>query len=132
MSTFVTRRAAFGIAATAVLASLTACASDIRPLSDPSTPEEQRSYKGELKFNSYESRGTYVPATSSKKAENPPKPINQYQTSQNVSFIFRIPKDFKIKPYLCIRFGDVSTFRICIKGNSVIESEAVPATVKPV
>ena len=60
------------------------------------------------------------------------KPINQYQTSQNVSFIFRIPKDFKIKPYLCIRFGDVSTFRICIKGNSVIESEAVPATVKPV
>ena len=75
MSTFVTRRATFGIAATAVLASLTACASDIRPLSDPSTPEEQRSYKGELKFNSYESRGTYVPATSSKKAENPPKPI---------------------------------------------------------
>ena len=32
MSTFVTRRAAFGIAATAALASLTACASDIRPL----------------------------------------------------------------------------------------------------
>ena len=75
MSPFVTRRAAFGIAATAALASLTACASDIRPLSDPSTPKEQRSYKGELKFNSYESRGTYVPATSSKKAENPPKPI---------------------------------------------------------
>lgn len=75
MSTFVTRRAAFGIAATAVLASLTACASDIRPLSDQSTPDTQRSYKGELKFNSYESRGTYVPATSSKKAENPPKPI---------------------------------------------------------
>ena len=60
------------------------------------------------------------------------KPRNHYQTSQNVSFIFRLPKDFKIKPYLCIRFGDVSTFRICIKGNSVIESEAVPATVKPV
>ena len=75
MSTFVTRRAAFGIAATAVLASLTACASDIRPLSDPSTPEEQRSYKGDLKFNGYESRGTYVPATSSKKAENPRKPL---------------------------------------------------------
>lgn len=75
MSTFVTRRAAFGIAATAALASLTACASDIRPLSDQSTPEEQRSYKGELKFNGYESRGTYVPATSSKKAENPPKPV---------------------------------------------------------
>ncbi len=55
-----------------------------------------------------------------------------FKRMQNVSFIFRIPKDFKIKPYLCIRFGDVSTFRICIKGNSVIESEAVPATVKPV
>ena len=74
MSTFVTRRAALGIATTAALASLTACASDIRPLSDQSTPDTQRSYKGELKFNSYESRGTYVPATSSKKAENPPKP----------------------------------------------------------
>ena len=75
MSTFVTRRAAFGIAATAALASLTACASDIRPLSGQSTPDAQRSYKGELKFNNYESRGTYIPATSSKKAENPPKPI---------------------------------------------------------
>lgn len=75
MSTFVTRRAALGIATTAALASLTACASDIRPLSNQSTPGEQRSYKGELKFNGYESRGTYVPATSSKKAENPPKPV---------------------------------------------------------
>lgn len=75
MSTFVTRRAALGIATTAALASLTACASDIRPLSDQSTPDAQRSYKGELKFNGYESRGTYVPATRSKKAENPPKPI---------------------------------------------------------
>lgn len=75
MSTFVTRRAALGIAATAALASLTACASDIRPLSDPSTPDTQRIYKGDLKFNGYESRGTYVPATSSKKAENPPKPV---------------------------------------------------------
>ena len=75
MSTFVTRRAAFGIAATAALASLTACASDIRPLSDPSVLDAQRVYKGELKFNNYESHGTYVPATSSKKAENPPKPV---------------------------------------------------------
>ena len=75
MSTFVTRRAALGIATTAALASLTACASDIRPLSDQSTPDTQRSYKGELKFNGYESRGTYIPATSSKKAENPPKPV---------------------------------------------------------
>ena len=75
MSTFVTRRAALGIATTTALASLTACASDIRPLSNQSTPDAQRSYKGELKFNGYESRGTYVPATRSKKAENPPKPI---------------------------------------------------------
>lgn len=75
MSTFVTRRAAFGIAATAAFASLTACASDIRPLSDPSVLDTQRVYKGELKFNNYESRGTYVPATSSMKAENPPKPV---------------------------------------------------------
>ena len=75
MSTFVTRRAAFGIAATAALASLTACASDIRPLSDPSTPKEQHSYKGELKFNSYKSTGTYHPASSTKKAENPPMPV---------------------------------------------------------
>lgn len=74
MSTFVTRRAAFGIAATAAFTSLTACASDIRPLSNPSTADAQRSYKGELKYNNYESRGTYVPATSSMKAENPPKP----------------------------------------------------------
>ena len=75
MPTFVTRRAALGIAATAALVSLTACASDIRPLSNQSTPDTQRSYKGELKFNSYESRGTYIPATRSKKAENPPRPI---------------------------------------------------------
>lgn len=76
MSTSVTRRAAFGIAATAALASLTACASDIRPLSNPSTPDAQRSYKDELKFNGYESRGgTYIPASATQKAENPPKPI---------------------------------------------------------
>ena len=75
MSTFVTRRAALGIAATAALASLTACASDIRPLGNQSTPDAQRSYKGELKFNSYESRGTYIPASATQKAENPPKPI---------------------------------------------------------
>ena len=42
MSTFVTRRAAFGIAATAALTSLTACTSDIRPLSNQSTADAQR------------------------------------------------------------------------------------------
>ena len=60
MPTFITRRTALGITAAAALASLTACASDIRPLSNPSTADAQRSYKGELKFNNYESRGTYA------------------------------------------------------------------------
>ena len=36
MPTFVTRRTALGVATATVLASLTACASDIRPLEDPS------------------------------------------------------------------------------------------------
>ena len=74
MPTFITRRAAFGIAATAALASLTACASDIRPLEDPSVVDPMRPYKGELKFNSYKPTGTYRPASSTKKAENPPMP----------------------------------------------------------
>ncbi|OFL53535.1 3-isopropylmalate dehydrogenase [Rothia sp. HMSC062H08] len=74
MPTFVTRRAALGIVAAAALASLTACASDIRPLEDPSVVDPMRPYKGELKFNSYKSTGTYRPASSTKKAENPPIP----------------------------------------------------------
>lgn len=75
MPTFVTRRTALGVAATAALASLTACASDIRPLEDPSVVDPMCPYKGDLKFNSYKSTGTYRPASASKKAENPPKPI---------------------------------------------------------
>ena len=82
MSTFVTRRAAFGIAATTALASLTACASDIRPLSDPSILDAQRVYKGDLKFNNYESQGTYIPATHEKKAENPRKPLRPCKHEQ--------------------------------------------------
>ena len=74
MPTFVTRRTALGVVATAALASLTACASDIRPLEDPSVVDSMRPYKGELKFNSYKSTGTYHPASSTKKAENPPMP----------------------------------------------------------
>ena len=74
MPTFVTRRAALGIVAAAALASLTACASDIRPLEDPSVVDPMRPYKGELKFTSYKSTGTYRPASSTKKAENPPMP----------------------------------------------------------
>ena len=75
MPTFVTRRTALGVVATAALASLTACASDIRPLEDPSVVDPMRPYKGELKFNSYKSTGTYHPASSTKKAENPPMPV---------------------------------------------------------
>lgn len=75
MPTFVTRRTALGVAATAALASLTACASDIRPLEDPSVVDPMCPYKGELKFNSYKSTGTYRPASASKKAENPPMPV---------------------------------------------------------
>ena len=74
MPTFVTRRTALGVVAAAALASLTACASDIRPLEDPSVVDPMRPYKGELKFNSYKSTGTYHPASSTKKAENPPMP----------------------------------------------------------
>ena len=74
MLTFITRRTAFGVAAAAALVSLTACASDIRPLEDPSVVDPMRPYKGELKFNSYKSTGTYHPASSTKKAENPPMP----------------------------------------------------------
>ncbi|WP_314682389.1 DUF6318 family protein [Rothia mucilaginosa] len=75
MSTFITRRTALGITAAAALASLTACASDIRPLEDPSVVDPMHPYKGELKFNSYKSTGTYHPASSTKKAENPPMPV---------------------------------------------------------
>jgi len=74
MPTFVTRRTALGVATAAALASLTACASDIRPLEDPSVVDPMRPYKGDLKFNSYKSTGTYRPASSTKKAENPPMP----------------------------------------------------------
>ena len=100
MSTFVTRRAAFGIAATAALASLTACASDIRPLADSSSSPSgeaspsasasesasasasasaadsgKKSYKGTVKLDKYEKNGEYVPATAEKKAQNVPKPV---------------------------------------------------------
>lgn len=52
MPTFVTRRTALGVATAAALASLTACASDIRPLEDPGVVDPMRPYKGDLKFNS--------------------------------------------------------------------------------
>lgn len=126
MSTFVTRRAAFGIAATAALASLTACASDIRPLSDPSTPEEQRSYKGELKFNSYESRGTYVPATSSKKAENPPKPIPPAKMRAKTTEGMYAAIGFWVASFnYLILSGDIEPFKaVDINRNDIYKAEA--------
>lgn len=75
MPTFVTRRTALGITAAAALASLTACASDIRPLEDPSVVDPMRPYKGDVKFNNYKPTGTYRPASTTKKAENPPRPF---------------------------------------------------------
>lgn len=75
MHTFVTRRTALGVATAAALASLTACASDIRPLEDPGVVDPMRPYKGDVKFNSYKSTGTYRPASTTKKAENPPMPV---------------------------------------------------------
>lgn len=75
MPTFITRRTALGIAAAAAVASLNACASDIRPLEDPSVVDPMRPYKGELKFDSYKSTGTYRPASATQKAENPPMPV---------------------------------------------------------
>ena len=46
MPTFVTRRTALGVATAAALASLTACASDIRPLEDQSVVDPMRPLRG--------------------------------------------------------------------------------------
>ena len=100
MTTFFTRRTLLGVGATGVLAALTACASDIRPLADSSasgeasasasasepanasasasasaTESAKKSYKGTVKLDKYEKNGEYVPATAEKKAQNVPKPI---------------------------------------------------------
>ncbi len=100
MTTFFTRRTLLGVGATGVLAALTACASDIRPLADSSasgeasasasasepanasasasasaTESAKKSYKGTVKLDKYEKNGEYVPATAEKKAQNVPKPV---------------------------------------------------------
>lgn len=126
MSTFVTRRTAFGIAATAALASLTACASDIRPLSNQSTPDTQRSYKGELKFDSYESRGTYVPATSSKKAENPPKPIPPAKMKAKTTEGMYAAISFWLASFnYLILSGDIEPFKaVDTNRNDIYKAEA--------
>ena len=97
ISADVTRRVALGATGTGVLAALTACASDIRPLADSSPSGEasasasenasasasasasssssDKSYKGLVKFDNFEKKGEYVPATAEKKAQNVPKPL---------------------------------------------------------
>lgn len=103
MTTFFTRRTALGVAVAGALSALTACASDIRPLADgtgsasPSEattasetasasasasasaasglPSSGKSYKGAIKFDSYEKTGEYVPASATNPAENMPKPV---------------------------------------------------------
>ena len=126
MSTFVTRRAAFGIAATAALTSLTACTSDIRPLSNQSTADAQRSYKGELKFNSYESRGTYVPATSSMKAENPPKPIPPAKMRAKTTEGMYAAIGFWVASFNYLMLsGDIEPFKtVDINRNDIYKAEA--------
>lgn len=91
MTTFFTRRTALGVAVAGALSALTACASDIRPLAggtgsaSPSAsasasaasglPSSGKSYKGPMKFDSYEKTGEYVPASATNPAENMPKPV---------------------------------------------------------
>ena len=91
MTTFFTRRTALGVAVAGALSALTACASDIRTLADstgsasPSAsasasvasglPSSGKSYKGPMKFDSYEKTGEYVPASATNPAENMPKPV---------------------------------------------------------
>lgn len=125
MSTFVTRRAAFGIAATAALASLTACASDIHPLSDPSVLDAQRVYKGDLKFNNYESQGTYIPATHEKRAENPRKPLRPANMSNKTKGGMYAAISFWLASfnYLIIT-GDIEPFKaVDTNRNDIYKAE---------
>ena len=116
MSTSVSRRAALGATGAGVLAALTACASDIRPLADGSasssasastseststspspsaSPSASASassgkhYKGLVKFDNFEKNGEYVPATATHKAQNVPKPlVPANMNEQNVDGIY--------------------------------------------
>ena len=116
MSTSVSRRAALGATGAGVLSSLTASASDIRPLADGSasssasastfeststspspsaSPSASASassgkhYKGLVKFDNFEKNGEYVPATATHKAQNVPKPlVPANMNEQNVDGIY--------------------------------------------
>ena len=108
------RRVALGATGAGVLAALTACASDIRPLADgsaSSSPSASASasesasasasasaspsassgkhYKGLVKFDNFEKNGEYVPATATHKAQNVPKPlVPANMNEQNVDGIY--------------------------------------------
>ena len=99
MTTFFTRRTLLGVGATGILAALTACTTDIRPLSQgsggssgsassaasssasasaspsPTDDHTPGSYVGPIKFNNYERSGTYIPASAEAPAQNVPKPL---------------------------------------------------------
>ena len=104
ISTRVSRRVALGATGTGVLAALTACAGSIRPLADGSasspasgsasaspsasasaspsasasasaSASSSKSYKGFVKFDNFEKKGEYVPATAAQKTQNVPKPL---------------------------------------------------------
>ena len=103
ISAGVTRRVALGVTGAGVLAALTACAGSIRPLADGSASSSAsasasesasaiasasaspsasasasssgKSYKGLVKFDNFEKKGVYVPATATQKAQNVPKPL---------------------------------------------------------
>ena len=106
----VSRRVALGATGAGVLAALTACASDIRPLADSSPSGEasasasestsasasasasassRKAYKGFVKFDNFEKNGEYIPATAEKKAQNVPKPlVPANMNEQNVDGIY--------------------------------------------
>ena len=112
ISAGVSRRVALGATGAGVLAALTACASDIRPLADSSPSGEasasasenasastsatasasassSKAYKGFVKFDNFEKNGEYVPATAEKKAQNVPKPlVPANMNDQNVDGIY--------------------------------------------
>ena len=110
MTTFFTRRTLLGMGAAGILAALTACASDIRPLSQSSsgssgsasdasssasasasasassTPTDDHtpgSYIGPIKFNNYKQNGTYIPANADAPAQNVPMPLVPEKMKEN-------------------------------------------------
>ena len=107
MTTFFTRRTLLGVGATGILAALTACATDIRPLSQgsggssgsasgaasssvsasaspsPTDDHTPGSYVGPIKFNNYERSGTYIPASAEAPAQNVPKPLIPEKMKEN-------------------------------------------------